>query len=43
MTDLIEILKKNKKTIGVFPIAENDWLDVGQWAEYRKSIEKFKD
>ena len=39
ITDLIDkLLKKNMK-IGVFPIDEEQWIDVGEWAEYKKSIE----
>ena len=38
VTDLIQKLKKNKKRVGVFPVSENSWLDVGQWNEYRKTI-----
>ena len=28
--------------VGVFPINEKDWIDVGQWEEYRKSIKKLE-
>lgn len=35
ITDLIEVLKKNNEKIGVYPVAENSWLDVGQWDMYR--------
>ena len=31
MNDLIERLIKNKFKIGVFPIHESDWLDLGTW------------
>ena len=34
---LIEKLKKTKKRIGVFPINQNSWFDVGQWTEYSKT------
>ena len=37
MTDLINAAKKRKKKIGVFPIDENEWVDVGQWEEYEKA------
>jgi len=36
ITQLIEIVKGNKGTIGVYPIREKAWIDVGQWTEYRK-------
>ena len=34
-----EAIAKGKK-IGVFPIDEDAWIDVGQWSEYKKVIEK---
>ena len=37
VTDLIQKLKKIKR-VGVFPVSENSWLDVGQWNEYKKTI-----
>jgi dTDP-glucose pyrophosphorylase len=40
MTDLIKILKKSRKKIGVFPIDESLWLDIGQWPEYNKNSKK---
>ncbi|MHA1384774.1 MAG: nucleotidyltransferase family protein [Candidatus Helarchaeota archaeon] len=39
MTQLIEKLKSTHK-IGVYPISENSWIDVGEWAEYKKAVEK---
>jgi len=27
--------------IGVFPISENSWTDIGQWSEYKKNINRF--
>lgn len=38
-TQLIKKLKKNEYKIGVFPVSEKSWVDVGQWDEYKKSIE----
>ena len=40
ITHLIEDLKKQGKKIGVFPIDDESWMDVGQWAEYRKALER---
>ncbi len=42
MTDLIKRLKENKKKIGVYPISEKSWIDVGQWEEYRKAVDILK-
>lgn len=41
MTHLIEKIKKENKHIGVYPISEQAWIDVGQWAEYKNAIESF--
>lgn len=40
MTHLIEIIKKQGGQVGVFPVDEDAWIDVGQWGEYRQAIEK---
>lgn len=41
MNDLIIKIKEKGMKIGVFPITENSWIDVGQWSEYKKNINKF--
>ena len=41
ITHLIEDLKNRGQKIGVFPVDEDDWIDVGQWTEYQKAIDKF--
>lgn len=40
MTDLIADLKKKGHRIGIYPVAEDSWVDVGQWEEYRKTLEQ---
>ena len=40
ITHLIDEAITNGKKIGVFPIDEDAWIDVGQWSEYKKVIEK---
>ena len=40
MTDLIKLAKTRKKRIGAYPIDDESWIDVGQWSEYHKAIEK---
>ena len=42
ITKLIAKLKKEKKSIGVFPINQRDWYDVGQWTEYSKTNDLLK-
>jgi len=39
ITHLIEKVKDQGLTVGVFPIDDDAWIDVGQWAEYRKAVE----
>ena len=41
ITTLIEDTIKAGKKVGVFPIKSEDWKDIGQWAEYKKVVEKF--
>jgi dTDP-glucose pyrophosphorylase len=40
ITELIEDLKKAGKKVGVYPISEEAWIDVGQWAEYKKVVDR---
>ncbi len=38
ITTLIEDLKKQNRRVGVFPVSENSWTDIGEWKEYLKLI-----
>jgi dTDP-glucose pyrophosphorylase len=38
MTQLIRKIQVNGGSAGVYPISENSWIDVGQWAEYRNAL-----
>jgi len=38
ITNLIDKVKENGGLIGVYPVSENAWIDIGQWAEYRKAL-----
>jgi dTDP-glucose pyrophosphorylase len=42
MTTLIDCLLKDNKKIGVYPILSDKWFDIGQWAEYEKTIKYFE-
>lgn len=42
MTDLINEIKVTDRKIGVFPVSEMSWFDVGQWPEYRNTLDKIK-
>jgi len=38
MTDLIKEAEIKNKSIGVYPINESSWIDVGNWQEYKKAV-----
>ncbi len=40
ITHLIEDAKKSGKRVGVYPIDDDAWIDIGQWAEYQKAVER---
>ena len=42
ITMLIERLKNAQKKIGVFPISEGSWTDIGDWPEYLNAIKLMK-
>ncbi|MBF0504252.1 MAG: NTP transferase domain-containing protein [Candidatus Omnitrophica bacterium] len=42
MPDLIEHLIKNNKMVITYPVNESDYIDVGQWEEYKNAVEKLQ-
>lgn len=40
MTDFIEALIREKESVGVYPVSQKSYVDIGQWEEYKKYIEK---
>lgn len=40
LTHLIEDLKNEGRKVGVFPVGEDAWIDIGQWAEYHNAIKE---
>ena len=34
---------KKKLKVGVFPVSEKAWIDIGQWNAYKKTIEEFSE
>jgi len=40
ITDLIWHLKQKNFKVGVFPVSQNSWIDIGDWKEYLSIIEK---
>ena len=41
ITHLIENLLKKGGKIGVFPVSEKSWMDIGEWSEYQKILKSF--
>lgn len=39
ITHLIADAKDQGKRVGVFPIDDDAWIDVGQWADYKKAVD----
>ena len=42
ITDLIGVMKGQGKRLGVFPISEGAWLDIGDWEKYQSALDRFK-
>ncbi|WP_221074095.1 sugar phosphate nucleotidyltransferase [Agarivorans aestuarii] len=40
ITDLIEKVRLRGGRVGVFPISERSWSDIGEWPEYIKTVRK---
>lgn len=40
-TDLIADYVRRKKKIGVYPVSEKSWFDMGEWQEFQKMFKKF--
>jgi len=38
ITQLIDDLKKSNRRVGVYPVYEKSWIDIGQWEEYKNAI-----
>jgi len=41
ITDLIMDLKAKGGKVGVFPVSEKSWFDMGEWSEYQKVIDNY--
>ena len=42
MTHLIEAIIKDGKKVMTYPVNEGDYIDIGQWKEYKNAIKKLK-
>lgn len=40
ITHLMEKLRSQNRRVGVYPISQNDWIDMGDWNEYLKLIKQ---
>lgn len=38
ITTLMEKLISKNRKVGVFPVSEKSWTDIGEWSEYRKML-----
>jgi NDP-sugar pyrophosphorylase family protein len=43
ITDLIDSMKKSGRRVGVYPVSERSYLDVGQWGEYKNVLKILND
>jgi len=43
ITHLMEKLKKEGLKIGVYPVSEKSYIDVGQWSEYKNAMKMLED
>lgn len=41
ITHLMENIIVRNGRVGVFPISEGSWLDIGQWKEYQKTLSRY--
>ena len=41
MTQLIHDVKNTGGKVGVYPVSESSWIDIGEWASYKNALEKF--
>jgi dTDP-glucose pyrophosphorylase len=41
ITDLIDKILERKGKVGVFPVTEKSWTDIGEWSEYLKITNKY--
>ncbi len=39
ITSLIEAIKNDGHNVGVFPVSDKSWIDIGEWPEYAKALE----
>jgi dTDP-glucose pyrophosphorylase len=40
-TCMVDAVKNDGGKVGVFPVNESAWVDIGQWSEYKNALNKF--
>ncbi len=40
ITHLMETIKENGGKVGVFPVSEKSWSDIGEWKQYNETVKK---
>lgn len=38
ITELVERIRQRGGKVGAFPVSEKSWCDIGEWAEYRRTL-----
>ena len=41
MDELIRKIKQKKLSIGVFPVNEENWIDIGEWTKYNRLDKRY--
>ena len=41
MNELINIIKTKKYKVGVFPVDDSSWSDIGEWNQYEQTIKSY--
>jgi dTDP-glucose pyrophosphorylase len=41
ITHLIEAIRKRSGRVGVYPVSEKSWCDIGEWNEYQRTMAQF--
>ena len=38
ITELMKLIKEDGMKVGVYPVSQKSWIDVGQWDEYNEAV-----
>ena len=41
MNELINKIEKKKYKVGVFPIDDSGWSDIGEWNQYEQTLKSY--